>query len=135
MPKLKNKKHELFAQEYAVDLNACQAYIRAGYSAKTAEQCGPRLLRNALVSERVKELLEKKTETTQRTARDAIEDIVRLARIAEANGDIKTAVRGFELEAKHYGGFIERKADVDTDGNDVVKAIEVKFVSPDDKAK
>src|SRR5438046_2505270 len=38
-----------FAEEYGVDLNATQAAIRAGYSPKTAEQQGPRLLGYAQV--------------------------------------------------------------------------------------
>lgn len=42
-------KQTRFVQEYLVDLNAAQAAIRSGYSAKTAETCGPRLLRNAQV--------------------------------------------------------------------------------------
>ena len=33
-----------FAVEYLKDLNATQAAIRAGYSAKTAKQAGSRLL-------------------------------------------------------------------------------------------
>jgi phage terminase small subunit len=36
--------------EYLIDLNAKQAAIRAGYSAKTAEQQGSRLLSNVKVS-------------------------------------------------------------------------------------
>lgn len=132
MPKLKNAKHELFAQEYTVDLNACQAYIRAGYSAKTAEQNGPRLIRKDLVAARVQELLDKRNQKTQRTAQDAIEDIVRLAAIAERAGDIKTAIRGYELEGKHRGAFIERKADVLTNGEDAPKEITVKFVDVND---
>lgn len=36
--------------EYLKDLNATQAAIRAGYSAKTAESSGPRLLGNVGVS-------------------------------------------------------------------------------------
>lgn len=43
-------KQERFAQEYLVDLNATQAAIRAGYSAKTAEVQGSRLLSNAKVA-------------------------------------------------------------------------------------
>lgn len=39
-------KQAAFVEEYLVDLNATQAAIRAGYSAKTAEQQGPRLLGN-----------------------------------------------------------------------------------------
>lgn len=40
-------KQAVFVAEYLKDLNATQAAIRAGYSAKTAEQQGPRLLGNA----------------------------------------------------------------------------------------
>jgi phage terminase small subunit len=43
-------KQERFVAEYLVDLNATQAAIRAGYSAKTAEQQGPRLLGNVVVA-------------------------------------------------------------------------------------
>ena len=38
-----------FVAEYLVDLSATQAAIRAGYSAKTALQQGPRLLGNVCV--------------------------------------------------------------------------------------
>ena len=43
-------KQARFVDEYLLDLNATQASIRAGYSAKTAEQQGPRLLGNVGVS-------------------------------------------------------------------------------------
>ena len=43
-------KQQRFVAEYLVDLNATQAAIRAGYSAKTAEQQGPRLLGNVGVA-------------------------------------------------------------------------------------
>ena len=42
-------KQEAFAREYALDKNATQAAIRAGYSAKTAHSAGPRLLENVEV--------------------------------------------------------------------------------------
>lgn len=57
-----------FVDEYLIDLNATQAAIRAGYSAKTAAQIGERLLRKveiqAALSERMKER-EQRTEITQ----------------------------------------------------------------------
>jgi phage terminase small subunit len=43
-------RQQRFVDEYLVDLNATQAAIRAGYSAKTAEQQGPRLLGNVGVA-------------------------------------------------------------------------------------
>ena len=46
-------KQEHFVLEYLVDLNATQAAIRSGYSAKTASQQGERLLRNVEVAEAV----------------------------------------------------------------------------------
>ena len=46
-------KQERFCAEYAVDLNATQAAIRAGYSPKTAKAQGSRLLTNADVKARV----------------------------------------------------------------------------------
>lgn len=44
-------KQQRFVAEYLVDLNATQAAIRAGYSAKTADVQGPRLLGNVRVAE------------------------------------------------------------------------------------
>ena len=44
-----------FVQEYLIDLNATQAAIRAGYSAKTANREGTRLLSNDVVAEAVAE--------------------------------------------------------------------------------
>jgi phage terminase small subunit len=43
-------KQARFVQEYLIDLNATAAARRAGYSAKTAEQQGPRLLGNVGVA-------------------------------------------------------------------------------------
>lgn len=49
-------KQEMFCREYLIDLNATQAAIRAGYSEKTANEQGARLLANVSVSQRVSEL-------------------------------------------------------------------------------
>lgn len=43
-------RQQRFIGEYLIDLNATQAAIRAGYSAKTAEVQGPRLLGNVRVA-------------------------------------------------------------------------------------
>ena len=38
------EKQQRFVEEYLIDLNATQAAIRAGYSAKTADQQGSRMM-------------------------------------------------------------------------------------------
>ena len=48
--------HELFCQEYIIDLNATQAAIRAGYSERTARLTGHRLITNDNVQARLSEL-------------------------------------------------------------------------------
>jgi len=50
-------KQKLFVSEYLIDRNAKQAAIRAGYSVRTAEVQGSRLLSK----DKVKELVDKKT--------------------------------------------------------------------------
>ena len=60
----KANRHEIFCLEYLVDFNATRAASAAGYSKKTAEVAGSRLLRNVKVQEILavlkKRLLEKK---------------------------------------------------------------------------
>ena len=50
-----NAKQQRFVEEYILDLNATQAAIRAGYSPKTAEVTGCKLLRNAKVAAAIQE--------------------------------------------------------------------------------
>lgn len=61
MAKLTDKQ-EKFCLEYMVDLNATQAAIRAGYSQKTAQQTGSRMLLNVVIQERIQELRKKLNE-------------------------------------------------------------------------
>lgn len=90
-----NDKQALFVKEYLKDLNATQAAIRAGYSAKTAQMQSSRLLSNAMVSEALKTAL---AERAERVQVDADWVLRRLAEEAEAdmadlydeNGNLKS---------------------------------------------
>lgn len=74
-----NDKHRRFVAEYLVDLNATQAAIRAGYSAKTAEQQGPRLLGNAEIAAAVQAGKARQLEKVDLTATRVLEEIRRLS--------------------------------------------------------
>lgn len=50
-----NARQERFILEYLKDVNATQAAIRAGYSAKTANRIGARLLTNVVISAAVEQ--------------------------------------------------------------------------------
>lgn len=60
-----NLKQRLFVNEYLKDLNAKQAAIRAGYSERSAEVTGSRLLSHAKVSEAIGRATEKRVEKTK----------------------------------------------------------------------
>lgn len=61
-------KQERFVREYLVDLNATQAAIRAGYSKKTANEQGSRLLAHVSIQEAIAKGTEKKAAKLEVTA-------------------------------------------------------------------
>ncbi len=58
-------KQSRFVDEYLVDLNATQAAVRAGYSAKTANEQGARLLAKASVQAAVQSRMKQREQRTQ----------------------------------------------------------------------
>tara|TARA_R110002126_G_scaffold74356_3_gene185470 strand:- start:1192 stop:1749 length:558 start_codon:yes stop_codon:yes gene_type:complete len=71
-------KQEAFVQEYLIDLNATQAAIRAGYSEKTANEQGSRLLANVKIA---KAIAEAKADRSERTGVTQDMVIAELAKI------------------------------------------------------
>ena len=57
-------KQQRFVDEYLIDLNATQAAIRAGYSAKTAQEQSSRLLSNVMVQTKLTEAIQARAERT-----------------------------------------------------------------------
>ncbi|MCF2569529.1 terminase small subunit [Mediterraneibacter glycyrrhizinilyticus] len=78
MAKLRDKQQR-FVDEYLIDLNATQAAIRAGYSVKTANEQGSRLLANVSVQTAI---AEKMAERSRRTGVNQDRVVLELAKIA-----------------------------------------------------
>jgi phage terminase small subunit len=72
-------KQQMFIKEYLVDLNATQAAIRAGYSAKTAEVTGCRLLSYAKIKEELQLAMDKRSAKLEITAERVLQEIAKLA--------------------------------------------------------
>lgn len=77
-----NDKQRRFAQEYLIDLNATQAAIRAGYSAKTAKAQGARLLTHVDVQAAIQQAQDERAKRTEITADRVLQE---LARVGFAN--------------------------------------------------
>lgn len=103
-------KQERFVQEYLVDLNATQAAIRAGYSAKTASRIGPELLGKTCISEAIQKAIKKREKRTEVTQDYVIEKLREIAEKDASDGpdsELKYAnkIRALELLGKHTGAF------------------------------
>jgi phage terminase small subunit len=72
-------KQERFVQEYLIDLNATQAAIRAGYSERTANEQGSRLLTNVSVRSAIEAAQRDRGERIKATADDVLREIQRMA--------------------------------------------------------
>ena len=84
-----------FCEEYLIDLNATQAAIRAGYSEKTANEQGARLLANVSVQEKIAELKAERAKRTEMTQDSVIQELAAVAR-AEVKGVRAAVVYGSE---------------------------------------
>ena len=101
-------KQRTFVAEYLVSLNASQAARRAGYSEATAAKHASRILADVNVAAAVAAARAKRAKKLGRSAEDVLKDIQEITAEARAGGDLKTAFKGLELEAKHLGMFKEK---------------------------
>lgn len=118
-PPALNERQLRFAQEYAVDLNATQAAIRAGYDPAQAGQTGHQLLKNPQIDAAVRaemQVLADRTHVNQDfVMRGLLTNFHRAMRaepVMDRNGptgeykyDGGTANRSLELMGKHIGMF------------------------------
>ena len=88
------EKQQRFVDEYLIDLNATQAAIRAGYSAKTADVQGSRMLGNVKVQQAVSEAMAERSKRTGVNQDRVVLELSRLAfvkmtDVVDSNGRIK----------------------------------------------
>ena len=121
-------KQQRFVEEYLIDLNATQSAIRAGYSEKTANEQGSRLLANVSISEAIAEAQNKRVERTEITQdyvltniQKVIERCMQVQQVDNCltqteDGELaqafmfkeQGALKGLELLGKHLGMFKDK---------------------------
>src|SRR5690348_11354032 len=99
MPKCNglSARQQRFVQEYVVDLNATQAAIRSGYSAKTAHVIGGENLRKPAVAADVQKLLDAQSRTTAITKETVVQEAWRLFLAAKDSEQYTAARSSLEL--------------------------------------
>lgn len=101
-------KQAAFVREYLVDSNATQGAIRAGYSLRTAEQQGCRLLTNVKVAQAIDAGQRVKVIETNVTKQRLVEIAMTATQVAIDTKDIRTVLRGVDLLARLHGHLITR---------------------------
>ena len=72
-------KQERFCQEYIIDLNATQAALRAGYSAKCINHQGPANLLKPIIQVEIQKLKAKRSERVQIEADSVVKELAKVA--------------------------------------------------------
>ena len=130
-------KQQRFVEEYMIDLNGTQAAIRAGYSVKTANEQGSRLLANVNVQAVIARIMAERSRRTGVTADRVILELAKLgfvniADVAdfddatvrdEANRDDTAAVQSVKVKRipSEDGDIVERELKL----HDKVKSLDL----------
>ena len=112
-----NAKQTLFCEEYLIDLNATQAAIRAGYSAKTAKETGYENLTKPHISLFIQNAMAERSASTGITADYVLKGIKELTDTLAQGEDPKSAYKGYELLGKHLALFTEKLDHTSSDGS------------------
>ena len=109
-------KQEAFAREYAIDKNATQAAIRAGYSAATAKQQGARLLTNVDVRAHVERTLAASAERVELTVASVSAKLLALSDKAEGmeGASALNVARQCLMDAAKLNGLVVESSEVVT---------------------
>jgi len=105
------ERQERFAQAYIIHRNATEAAKTAGYSLKSANNQGYRMLKNDEIQERIADL-----ENELVTNIDVIEEIENQYTFAKANGHTNSAIKALELLSRIRGAKGDKDVDLSKDG-------------------
>lgn len=141
VPKVLTPKLVRFVDEYLVDLNATQAAIRAGFSAKTAKQAGYRALTNVDVQSAVEAKRKELAAAVGVTRERVLQEMAKLAfsdlrQLYNEDGTLKHPHEWPEGAAGSVAGMDFETVRVrHEDGSEVVERTEVAKVKLWDKGK
>ena len=120
-----SEKQKRFGREYMVDFDVRAAYVRAGYSEKSAQSAGSRLLRDPRMKAYIEELGVEAAERADLTIDSVLKNLREDRKAARAAGQFGPAVRADELLGKYLAMFTDVSKNVGVDDIPAEDAIKV----------
>lgn len=105
------EKQKRFCEEYLIDLNATQSYVRAGYKAKSNEIArveSHKLLTKPNIQQYIEELRSEQSKRTEITADKVLEELGSVAFNKDIECIGRDKVKALELLGQHLGMFTEK---------------------------
>ena len=126
-------KQALFVKEYLVDLNSTQAATRAGYSKKTANEQGCRLLANVNIQSAIRAETEKRSEKVGFSAENTLRELQNIVHfnvknVFDDDGRLKS-IKDLDDSVASAIASVEFSTSLEGDGSRIIK------LRPYDKTK
>ena len=113
-------KQEIFCQEYIIDFNATQSYIKAGYSAKSDKVAGVeahKLLKNPKIQQKINELKAEREKKLDISAEWVLKEAIEIYRIAKGEKA--------HISTQFKNGVAQKKEVYKTNLREACKALEI----------
>jgi len=131
-------RQQAFVREYLIDLNASQAAIRAGYSAKTAGATGFENLQKPEIQQAIDDRMTARSQRTEITQDLVLTDIELIKRDAMREAFDKegnkaminhtAALKACELQGRHLQMWNDKLALINKDGSPLLQNLTVNLV-------
>ena len=120
-------KQQRFVEEYLIDLNATQSAIRAGYSAKTAQEIGSENLSKPMVAKAITEAQEKLSNKAQVTVEMVVQGLLNEAKDLSEGSTQSARVSAWAHLGKHLGMFKDKIEHTGPNGGAIDLSLKVVF--------
>lgn len=120
-------KQQRFVEEYLIDLNATQAYIRAGFSEKLANTNAAKLLQNTTIAKAIEDARKEVSEKAQVTVEMVVQGLLNEAKDLSEGSTQSARVSAWAHLGKHLGMFKDKIEHTGKDGGAIDLSLKVVF--------
>src|SRR5690606_35042723 len=120
-------KQQRFVEAYLIDLNATQAYIRAGFSEKLANTNAAKLLQNTTIAKAIEDARKEVSEKAQVTIEMVVQGLLNEAKDLSEGSTQSARVSAWAHLGKHLGMFKDKVEHTGKDGGPIDLSLKVVF--------